>query len=176
MQDTRSSVRTRLSTCARPRHRQRASPSISQPMLAQPEPPETCVICLDPITSPSLAIPCRHPYDYICLIHWLELRQSCPLCKSPVTHVQAHDAELGHAVQVCGALPAPFDQLRGANTSSMSSQRRSRRRAPSRRARTAARAAQHPSTTRRCAAAATCTAITCFRGMWAPTGTAASEA
>ena len=65
-----------------------------------PEPPETCVICLDPIASPCLALPCRHPYDHICLLHWLALRQSCPLCKSPVTHVQVHDAALGHAVQV----------------------------------------------------------------------------
>lgn len=42
---------------------------------------DPCVICLETITEPSVAIPCKHSnFDYICLISWLEQQPYCPLC------------------------------------------------------------------------------------------------
>ncbi|KAE8382891.1 hypothetical protein BDV26DRAFT_252859 [Aspergillus bertholletiae] len=48
-----------------------------------------CVICLDLISEPAVAVPCRHAnYDFLCLLSWLENRQICPLCKSDVSAVE----------------------------------------------------------------------------------------
>ena len=42
---------------------------------------DPCVICLDSITEPSIAVPCNHTnFDYLCLLSWLEQQPSCPLC------------------------------------------------------------------------------------------------
>lgn len=42
---------------------------------------DPCVICLDSITEPSIAVPCNHSnFDYLCLLSWLEQQPSCPLC------------------------------------------------------------------------------------------------
>jgi hypothetical protein len=44
---------------------------------------DPCVICLDSITEPSVAVPCNHSnFDYLCLLSWLEQQPSCPLCMS----------------------------------------------------------------------------------------------
>lgn len=44
---------------------------------------DPCVICLDSITEPSIAVPCNHSnFDYLCLLSWLEQSPSCPLCMS----------------------------------------------------------------------------------------------
>ena len=43
--------------------------------------PGPCVICLDTITEPSVAVPCKHTnFDFLCLVSWLQRRRSCPLC------------------------------------------------------------------------------------------------
>ncbi|KAJ5624115.1 Zinc finger RING-type [Penicillium lagena] len=48
-----------------------------------------CVICLDSITEPGVAVPCNHAnFDFLCLVSWLEQRPNCPLCKSELTAVQ----------------------------------------------------------------------------------------
>jgi RING finger family protein len=40
-----------------------------------------CVICLDSLHEPSVAVPCEHAnFDFLCLISWLEQRRVCPLC------------------------------------------------------------------------------------------------
>ncbi|GMF71267.1 unnamed protein product [Aspergillus oryzae] len=40
-----------------------------------------CVICLELISEPAVALPCRHAnYDFLCLLSWLENRRICPLC------------------------------------------------------------------------------------------------
>lgn len=40
-----------------------------------------CVICLDAIAEPGIAIPCGHAdFDFLCFLSWLEQRPSCPLC------------------------------------------------------------------------------------------------
>lgn len=42
---------------------------------------DPCVICLDTITEPSIALPCKHSnFDYLCLVSWLEQQPYCPLC------------------------------------------------------------------------------------------------
>ena len=41
-----------------------------------------CVICLESVTEPAIAVPCGHAnFDFICLVSWLETRPCCPLCK-----------------------------------------------------------------------------------------------
>jgi len=42
---------------------------------------DPCVICLETITEPSVAVPCHHSnFDYLCLLSWLEQQPNCPLC------------------------------------------------------------------------------------------------
>ncbi|KAF8475821.1 hypothetical protein BDZ91DRAFT_710379 [Kalaharituber pfeilii] len=53
----------------------------------EPEEPEKCVICLDPISEKCTASSCRHSFDYICILNWLELRQSCPLCNALISEL-----------------------------------------------------------------------------------------
>ncbi|KAF7591151.1 hypothetical protein BBP40_001925 [Aspergillus hancockii] len=48
-----------------------------------------CVICLELISEPAVAVPCNHAhYDFLCLVSWLEKRRNCPLCKSDVSAVK----------------------------------------------------------------------------------------
>ncbi|KAJ5197984.1 uncharacterized protein N7498_007101 [Penicillium cinerascens] len=50
---------------------------------------DPCVICLETITEPSVAVPCKHSnFDYLCLLSWLEQQPNCPLCKVQLTKVQ----------------------------------------------------------------------------------------
>ncbi len=49
---------------------------------------ECCVICLDFVTEPAQASPCRHAsFDFICLASWLQQRSSCPLCNAEVSEI-----------------------------------------------------------------------------------------
>lgn len=42
---------------------------------------DPCVICLETITEPCVAVPCKHSnFDYLCLLSWLEQQPNCPLC------------------------------------------------------------------------------------------------
>ncbi|KAL4936381.1 hypothetical protein BDV06DRAFT_205164 [Aspergillus oleicola] len=50
---------------------------------------DPCVICLEPISEPAIAVPCNHAnFDFVCLVNWLEQRRNCPLCKSNVSSVK----------------------------------------------------------------------------------------
>ncbi|KAL4810105.1 hypothetical protein BDV18DRAFT_130293 [Aspergillus unguis] len=50
---------------------------------------EPCVICLEPISEPAIAVACNHAnFDFLCLVSWLEQRRNCPLCKSDVSSVK----------------------------------------------------------------------------------------
>ncbi|CAL5866254.1 uncharacterized protein PFLUO_LOCUS461 [Penicillium psychrofluorescens] len=50
---------------------------------------DPCVICLDSITDPGVAVPCNHAnFDFLCLVSWLEQQPNCPLCKNELTAVQ----------------------------------------------------------------------------------------
>ena len=42
-----------------------------------------CVICLDEISEGATSLPCKHDhFDFLCLLSWLQERNTCPLCKS----------------------------------------------------------------------------------------------
>lgn len=52
------------------------------------EGPDPCVICLDTISEKAIAYPCKHDsFDFLCLISWLQEKDSCPLCKAVVKNV-----------------------------------------------------------------------------------------
>ena len=58
--------------------------------------PECCVICLDATAEPCAAIPCGHAnFDLLCLLSWLQERNTCPLCKATVQKVRYQDARTG---------------------------------------------------------------------------------
>lgn len=62
----------------------------------QKEAPEHCIICLQPITDRAVAVPCNHlSFDFICLVSWLQHRETCPLCAQTITEVQYnwHDVD-----------------------------------------------------------------------------------
>ena len=57
---------------------------------------EFCVICLESVSEPALALPCRHEsFDFLCLISWLQEQSSCPLCKVKVHSVEYHRQNSG---------------------------------------------------------------------------------
>ncbi|KAG0168189.1 hypothetical protein DFQ28_005225 [Apophysomyces sp. BC1034] len=52
---------------------------------------ETCIICKDNLKTSDSAVtrmPCGHYFDRECLVPWLELHHTCPLCRSPVESEQ----------------------------------------------------------------------------------------
>lgn len=50
---------------------------------------EDCTICLQSITERAVAVPCNHlAFDFICLVSWLQQRETCPLCNALITEVQ----------------------------------------------------------------------------------------
>lgn len=43
---------------------------------------DACVICLEPVSERAVAAPCNHDnFDFLCIVSWLQERQSCPLCR-----------------------------------------------------------------------------------------------
>ncbi|KAK8050186.1 RING finger protein [Apiospora phragmitis] len=48
-----------------------------------------CVICLDTISEPCGAQPCKHSdFDYLCLLSWIQEQPRCPLCKADIREVR----------------------------------------------------------------------------------------
>lgn len=48
-----------------------------------------CVICLDSISEPCEAQPCKHSdFDYLCLLSWIQEQPRCPLCKAGIREVR----------------------------------------------------------------------------------------
>lgn len=71
---------------------------------------DCCVICLDHISEPAVAIPCKHgSFDFLCLISWLQERSSCPLCKAEVSTVryELKDANTFKTYDVSSTKTAP---------------------------------------------------------------------
>jgi len=78
-----------------------------------------CVICLEHISEPAAAQPCKHAdFDFLCLISWLEEQPSCPLCKAAVKTVQYQFAADGS----CKTYTVPPPKI--ATTSTTSTSRR----------------------------------------------------
>ncbi|TGZ81172.1 hypothetical protein EX30DRAFT_371539 [Ascodesmis nigricans] len=57
-----------------------------------------CTICLEPVSDDCLALPCKHHYDHICLLSWLQLRPECPLCKAQIRFIRVFNSSTGKAV------------------------------------------------------------------------------
>lgn len=49
-----------------------------------------CAVCLEVITARAVLQPCQHDFDMKCIIEWLKMTPSCPVCRRPVTHLH-HD-------------------------------------------------------------------------------------
>ncbi|KAB5542717.1 hypothetical protein GE09DRAFT_1225632 [Coniochaeta sp. 2T2.1] len=62
--------------------------------LTAPPAPDCCVICLEEVSEPGTALPCRHSnYDFLCLVNWLAVGDAkCPLCKAAVLEVRYADS------------------------------------------------------------------------------------
>ncbi|CAO3647873.1 unnamed protein product [Mucor hiemalis] len=58
---------------------------------------ESCVICKDNLKSsdsPVTRMPCGHYFDRDCIVPWLELHHTCPMCRSEVeTEKQVQEEE-----------------------------------------------------------------------------------
>lgn len=55
-----------------------------------------CVICLSEISEACTAKPCdHHNFDFVCLASWLQLKTTCPLCKSEVREIHYDFADAG---------------------------------------------------------------------------------
>ncbi len=51
---------------------------------------DACVICLEKVSERAVAAPCEHPFDFLCLVSWLQQRSTCPLCKYHFSNVLLH--------------------------------------------------------------------------------------
>ena len=50
---------------------------------------DCCVICLEPVCERATAQPCQHRnFHWICLAHWLQESEFCPLCKHEIEVVE----------------------------------------------------------------------------------------
>ncbi|CAL4990028.1 unnamed protein product [Urochloa decumbens] len=54
------------------------------PTVEVSEPCEVCAICKDdlPIAAAARKLPCGHLYHSSCILPWLEVHNSCPICRS----------------------------------------------------------------------------------------------
>jgi hypothetical protein len=63
--------------------------SSREDLTSDPDSEDCCVICLERASEQAQAIPCQHKsFDYLCLLSWLEQRNTCPLCKAEVASVR----------------------------------------------------------------------------------------
>ncbi|OAY85254.1 E3 ubiquitin-protein ligase RING1 [Ananas comosus] len=63
-----------------------ASSIAALPTVPVSEPSLPCPVCKDdfPLSSPARRLPCGHLYHSDCILPWLSLHNSCPLCRSPL--------------------------------------------------------------------------------------------
>lgn len=53
-----------------------------------------CVICLELVDEPAVALPCQHNhFHFSCLGTWLQQNRLCPLCKHEVRSIRYHDCK-----------------------------------------------------------------------------------
>jgi hypothetical protein len=74
------------------------------PTVEVSEPGETCAICKEdlPLAAAARRLPCRHLYHSPCIVPWLELRNSCPICRCRLPSEHAEPAG-----EVATPTPAP---------------------------------------------------------------------
>lgn len=72
---------------------------------------ESCVICLGDLAEQCEAQPCGHNnFDYLCLVTWLQVGTTCPLCKSEVCEIRydlSEDGKQGKVYKLPGRSGGP---------------------------------------------------------------------
>ncbi|CAO2145377.1 unnamed protein product [Urochloa humidicola] len=73
---------------------QRPAPAASidaLPTVEVSEPGEVCAICKDdlPVGAAATRLPCGHLYDSSCIVAWLEVHNSCPVCRSRLPSISS---------------------------------------------------------------------------------------
>lgn len=89
-----------------------STPSSREAMAPTParSPRDDCIICLDALIAAARANPCAHAsYHPHCLLQWLELNPSCPLCKTPVATVTLGPRD--RTIYTAQRKPPPTDPL-----------------------------------------------------------------
>lgn len=67
------------STPERPTRSDSADSSAS----SEPDPDNTCAICLGKPSNKSFTDVCLHPFCFSCLVEWSKVKATCPLCQQP---------------------------------------------------------------------------------------------
>ena len=84
------SVSARLeptSTAAQQQNNKEAQGDKEQEDATESQSEQTCPICLDVLHDRALLDGCFHPFCFECIMEWLNVSRTCPLCKSPATSV-----------------------------------------------------------------------------------------
>ncbi|CAM0911437.1 unnamed protein product [Alopecurus aequalis] len=65
------------------------------PTVEVSEPAAVCAICKDdlPLAAAARRLPCGHLYHSVCIVQWLEMHNSCPVCRSCLPSTDLEEVE-----------------------------------------------------------------------------------
>jgi hypothetical protein len=83
------------------------------PTVEVSEPGETRAICKEdlPLAAAARRLPCRHLYHSPSIVPWLELRNSCPICRCRLPSDSEHDEQTGELATPTSAPAQEQDPL-----------------------------------------------------------------